>query len=474
MIEINNILASRYASASMKHIWSLEGKILFEREFWIAVMKAQKDLGIDISDIVIEDYESVKNQIDLKSIKQREKILRHDVKAKIEEFCALAGHEHIHKGLTSRDLTDNVEQYQILKALYLIKIKSGSALNLLAQKAEEYRSLIIAARTHNVAAQPTTLGKRFAMFGEEILKAFKTIDQLIESYPLRGIKGAVGTLLDIKTLFNNDSQKVEAFQNKIALYLGFNEHLNAVGQVYPRSLDLKVISTLCQVSAGASSLCKTLRIMAGNELLSEGFQKGQVGSSAMPHKMNSRNCERVNGFDVILKGYLMMVGGLSGDQWNEGDVSCSVVRRVALPDAFFAIDGLLETFMTILKEMTIFENMIDQETKRYLPFLISTTLLMEAVKKGVGRERCHEIIKQHSHNVMNDLKKNNISTNDLLKRLGDDHDFPLSNNELIGILDTPELYLGEALKQTDIFCLEIKDLVKKYPEMLQVIPEALI
>ena len=167
--------------------------------------------------------------------------------------------------------------------------------------------------------------------------------------------------------------------------------LDSVGQIYPRSLDHDVLSALVQVAAGPSSLATTIRLMAGNELVTEGFKEGQVGSSAMPHKMNSRSCERVNGLTVILRGYASMGAELAGAQWNEGDVFCSVVRRVALPDAFFAIDGLFETFLTVLDEFGAFPAVIEAELRRYLPFLATTKILMAAVRAGVGRETAHEV-----------------------------------------------------------------------------------
>ncbi|EKD27959.1 MAG: hypothetical protein ACD_79C00485G0002 [uncultured bacterium] len=471
---VKNVLASRYASNEMVSIWNEEGKILLEREFWIAVMKAQKELGVNVPFEAIESYEKVKNKIDPQSITNREKTLRHDVKARIEEFCALAGYEHIHKGLTSRDLTDNVEQYQVMKSLKIIKLKVMKALSLFAEKASEYKDLVIAARTHNVTAQPTTLGKRLSCFGEELLLALHKLDDLIVSYPLRGVKGAVGTVLDLKTIFNNDSEKVKMFQTKIARYLGFENVMNAVGQVYPRSLDFDVVAVLHRIGSAPSSFCKTLRLMAGHELVSEGFQKGQVGSSAMPHKMNSRNCERLNGFFVLLSGYLDMASRLSGDQWNEGDVSCSVVRRVMLPDSFFALDGLLDTLITILNEMAVFKNMIDLETKKNLPFLVTTTLLMEAVSSGIGREKAHEIIKKHSINVINDLRSGKISENDLMNRLALDSEFPMDKEKLDLFMKNTGNYLGEALIQVDVFCNSIRQIENNYPEIKTYTPQKLI
>ena len=404
MENIPNVLAARYASNSMKAVWGAEGRITLEREYWIAVLRAQKDLGLDIPQEAIDAYERVKGTINLDSINEREAITRHDVKARIEEFCDLAGHEHIHKGLTSRDLTENVEQLQIIQALELVRTKAVAALLKVAERAEQWKDLVITARTHNVPAQPTTFGKRLAMFGEDLLCAVRELDRIIDNYPVRGLKGPVGTQMDLLTLFGGDAEKVASLEDRILDHLGVGASLDTVGQVYPRGLDFEVVSVFVRLASGPSSFAKTLRIMAGHELASEGFAQGQVGSSAMPHKMNSRSCERLNGFAVILKGYLTMAGELAGDQWNEGDVSCSVVRRVFLPDSFFAIDGLIDTFLTILNQMEVYPAVIGQENQRYGPFLATTTVLMEAVKAGAGREEAHEAIKEHAVQTVRDLR----------------------------------------------------------------------
>ena len=346
---IPNVLAARYASPTMTRLWSPVGKVVQERRLWIAVLTAQRDLGVAVPDGVVEAYESVVDDVDLDSIAARERITRHDVKARIEEFCTLAGHEHIHKGMTSRDLTENVEQLQIRRSLEVVRDRSVATLALLAQRAAEHATSVIAGRTHNVPAQATTLGKRFATAGEELLQATRNLDELIARYPLRGLKGPVGTQQDLLDLLGGPDA-LEAIEGRIASHLGFTGRLDSVGQVYPRSLDLEVVAALVQAAAAPSSLATTIRLMAGQELATEGFQPGQVGSSAMPHKMNSRSCERIVGLRHVLSGHLAMVAALAGDQWNEGDVSCSVVRRVALPDAFLAVDGLFETMLTVLVE----------------------------------------------------------------------------------------------------------------------------
>lgn len=392
---IANVLAGRYASTSLATLWSAEHKIVLERQLWLAVLRAQAAAGIEVPATAIADYERVLEQVDLESIAARERVTRHDVKARIEEFNALAGHEQVHKGMTSRDLTENVEQLQVLRSLELIRSKVAAVLGRLARLAAEHADLVMAGRSHNVAAQATTLGKRFATGADELLVAFGRLDELIARYPLRGVKGPVGTAQDMLDLLGTP-EKLAELERTVAGHLGFERVLTSVGQVYPRSLDFDVVSTLVQLAAAPSSVAKTIRLMAGHELVTEGFKPGQVGSSAMPHKMNTRSCERVNGFAVILRGYLSMVGELAGDQWNEGDVSCSVVRRVALPDAFFAFDGLLETFLTVLDEFGAYPAVVARELDRYLPFLGTTKVLMAAVRAGVGRETAHEAIKENA------------------------------------------------------------------------------
>ncbi|MFN0129912.1 MAG: adenylosuccinate lyase [Verrucomicrobiales bacterium] len=461
---IPNVLAERYATAPMRAVWSAEGKIRLERELWIAVMKAQQSLGLEIPADAIAAYERVIDQIDADSIMRRERITRHDVKARIDEFCALAGHEHLHKGMTSRDLTENVEQFQVFRALGVIRTKAAAALLGVAGRVEGDAAVPLTARTHNVAAQLTTVGKRWAMFGEELLGAFQQLEHLIASYPVRGLKGAVGTQLDQLSLFDGDASKVAALETEVVRHLGVPHVLQSVGQVYPRSLDFRVVACLCELASGPADFAKTLRLMAGHELAGEGFAKGQTGSSAMPHKMNSRSCERINGFHTLLKGYVTMAGGLAGDQWNEGDVSCSVVRRVVLPDAFFALDGLFETFLTVLTQMEVFESSVQRENDRYLPFLLTTTIMMEAVRHGLGRESAHEIIKEHATATMRDLRAGTVSHNNLLDRLAADSRLGLTRAQLDAVIRRGQSATGAALAQTAVTTAALRAAAARYPE----------
>jgi adenylosuccinate lyase len=470
---IPDILAGRYARPAMREVWSPEAKVVAERRLWIAVLRAQRELGVEVPEGVVEAYEAVVDDVDLASIEARERETRHDVKARIDEFSALAGHEHIHKGMTSRDLTENVEQMQLRTSLELIRDSMVAALARLARRAVEYAEQPLAGRSHNVAAQVTTLGKRFATCAQELLLALDRVEHLLATYPLRGIKGPVGTQQDQLDLLG-DAAALDRLDAAVAHHLGFDAVLTSVGQVYPRSLDLDVVSSLVQAAAGPASLATTVRLMAGIELATEGFRPGQVGSSAMPHKMNSRSCERICGLKVVLTGYQTMVAGIAGDQWNEGDVSCSVVRRVALPDACFAADGLFETFLSVLDDFGAYPAVIEAELERYLPFLATTKILVAAVKAGVGREQAHEAIKEHAVAVALEMRERGTTHNDLLDRLAADARLGLDRTALARLLDEPLAFAGNAAGQVDAVVAEVGKVVARHPDAATYSPSPIL
>jgi adenylosuccinate lyase len=470
-MNIPSTLANRYASDAMCAIWAPEAKIILERKLWVAVLKGQAELGLPITPEVIAAYEEVIDHVDLDAIDRREKRLRHDVKARIEEFNALAGYELIHAGMTSRDLTESVEAVQLRAALTLVRDKYVALLVGFARRAGEFIDQPIAGRSHNVPAQVTTVGKRFATFAEEGLFAFNRLADLLSRLPLRGLKGPVGTAQDALDLFDGDTKKLAQLDREIAKHLGFTNILDSVGQIYPRSFDFDVVSALLQLAAAPSNMATTLRLMAGAELATEGFQVGQVGSSAMPHKMNARSSERINGFTALLRGYSVAISELAGDQWNEGDVSCSVVRRVALPDAFYATDGLLETALTVVDEMGIFAGVIEIELERNLPFLATTKILMSAVKKGIGRESAHEVIKEHSLATVASLRAG--GANDLLERIANDSRIPLDIAELNSLIAQPLDFTGMAREQTLQVIARVSEVSALYPEGAKYRPGAI-
>ena len=431
-----NVLATRYATKEMVDIFDPVNKIINERKFWITILKLQQKAGLPITDIDIKAYEKVIEKVDLDSIDKREINTRHDVKARIEEFNALAGAEKIHIGLTSRDLTENIELIQIKAGLELIEYRVLQTLFLLSEKISKYEKTYMVGRSHNVAAQVTTLGKRFATCAEELLFAHTALNELVARLPLRGIKGPVGTSQDALDAMGKNFANLE---NSIAEEFGFENTWVSVGQIYPRSVDFEVVSKLLQIAASPSSMATTIRLMAGSGLVSEGFKTGQVGSSALPHKMNSRSSERINGMMVLLRGYNTMASDLAGDQWNEGDVSCSVVRRIVIPDSFYVLDGLLHTFMTILQEFGAFEEKIKAELYGQLPLLATSKILMECVKAGMGREMAHQLIKKHSTST---------AAGNFLAALASEKDFPLSINQLNTLIENPAVFAGLATDQS--------------------------
>lgn len=460
---IPDVLADRYASAAMAAIWSPEGKVKAERRLWVAVLEAQRDLGIEVPDGVVEAYRSVIDQVDLDSIRERERATRHDVKARIEEFCALAGHEHIHKGMTSRDLTENIEQLQIRQSLELVRDKLVAMVCALGRQAAAHAELVMVGRSHNVPAQATTLGKRFANYGEEALAALGRIENLLGRYQLRGLKGPVGTQQDQIDLFLGDPDQVVTLEQSVAASLGFADTMASVGQVYPRSLDYDVVTALVQASSAPANLARTIRLMAGQGLISEGFQAGQVGSSAMPGKRNARTSERICGLSAVAQGYADMVSSLVGDQWNEGDVSCSVVRRVALPGAFLALDGQLEAVLVVLNELAVFGDAIAAELSANLPTLTATRVLMASVAAGAGREEAHRIISEH-------VPKGD----EFFSAIAEDQRLPVGAVDVDQIKSQPLALTGAAADQARAFAAQAQELAARNPSESSYQPESIL
>jgi adenylosuccinate lyase len=449
----------------MNYIFSDDGKTRLERQFWLTVLKIQRDLGLEIPTIAVAAYEDAVDKIDLDYIKEIERRTKHDVKAKIEAFCqAAGGYEVIHLGMTSRDLTDNVEQIQIKQAMILVFGKYISVLRHLLEKAEEFKAIEFTARTHHQPAQLTLLGRRFSMWAEELLIHLNDFEKFIEEYPFRGMKGAVGTQFDmIKVL--GSTEKAMELEQSIADKFGFKNVLSSTGQIYPRSLDYKLLVHLSTLSSACENFAKTMRLMAGYELVTEGFKEGQVGSSVMPHKMNTRSTERICAFSELLKMYADGGSRLSGDQWEEGDISCSAIRRVLIPDAFYASDGLLETILNVLNQMGTYPSVISKEIERYLPFLATTEILNIAFKNGLGREQAHSLIKKHAIAEVIKMREEGSDSNNLMDKLAMEPDFiksGITKKTLEALLLDKSHFLGNAELQIDYVIRKAKPLLNKY------------
>lgn len=459
-----NVLAGRYAGERMRALWTPQRRVVLERRLWLAVLEAQRKLGLEVDQAAVDAYEKVVDVVDLESIAAREAVTRHDVKARIDEFCALAGHELIHLGMTSRDVTENTEQLLVLESLKVVRDDLVAVIARLADLAEAHAGTVVVARTHNVAAQATTVGKRFADAAAETMLGYGRVAELIHRYPLRGIKGPVGTRLDQLDLLGS-AEAVDKLEGLVAGHLGFGRVLDASGQIYPRSLDLDVVAALVQAVSGPASLATTVRLMAGHGLVSEGFRDGQVGSSAMPHKANARSSERIGALRAVLDGHLAMAASLAGRQWNEGDVSCSAARRVMLPDAFCAADGLLHTALGVLDELQINEDALAAEFERYRPVLATTRLLSVLVRAGMGREAAHAVLAEPARRAaQHPGRDGRVDHDGLLDQLAADERVPLGRDELFRLMDEPEQFIGTAREQTARVVAAARSVAAGHPE----------
>jgi adenylosuccinate lyase len=310
-------------------------------------------------------------------------------------------------------------------------------------------------RTHNVPAQSTTLGRRFAYWSEEFLLALENLNHVYKNYKIKGIKGALGTGSDLKLILGTKWNSVE---KEIGKELGIESILTAPSQIYPRSLDFQVVSSLVQLAAPVASIATNVRLMAGLGLINEGRSSDQIGSSAMPHKNNPRLCERIGGLYILLKGYLSMISEITGNQWNEGDVSESVVRRVALAESFYAIDATLRTMRKVLMELEVNEQEIALEIETELQYLLSSEVLVMATKKGKGREAAHQIILECA-------RKSKLSGKDsFFDLLARDGALNLSLTELEDLISRLEINVGDAPEQAQKVLEQIKSEISKLAE----------
>jgi adenylosuccinate lyase len=315
----------------------------------------------------------------------------------------------------------------------------------------------------------TTLGRKFATWGEELLFALEHLEEFMKRLPMRGIKGAVGTASDLEQLLPGKSEIIE---NELASLLGFDQLLSVPSQIYARSIDLEMVAILNQLAAAPANVAINIRLMSGYGLVSEGFEKDQTGSSAMPHKVNPRLSERVNSLSALLKGYLTMVSEMSGGQWNEGDVSCSAVRRIALPEAFSAIDAILETTIHVFASLHIYEDKLKDELNECLPSLLSSTLLMHAVNAGVAREFAHQRIKQHFLEKQND--DHDGAGSGFIERVLQDKELKIDASVVQSLLEMPIHLSGLASQQAKKFAEEVMNKIRNYPDAMSFRPSRIL
>ena len=459
-----DILALRYASPFMRTLWSPETAVQMEREIWATALEVKNELGLKIPDGAIQAYRDCLNNINLDSIAAIEAEMQHDVVARKTEFDNLATAifgsplSLAHEDFTSRDDTENCEQLRIFSSLGYLRDKGAAVLFRLDEHAQPHANLDVCGRSHRQPGQVTTHGKRIANMAVEMLRAMRTLEHLISNYAFRGFKGAMGTRQDLITRFGNRELALE-FERRMGERLGMQATLKSTGQIYPRSMDFEVMSVLFQLSATPGNLSRLIRDSAELRHMNEGFSKGRKASSAMAHKKNPSKSERIKSLRTRLKAEVVASMDLAGEQEYEGDVSCSVNRRVMLANAFCALDGIFETTLTILDQMQLHPKVIAAELKAELPFLSTTAFRTAMREKGMDDTKAYKAIQRHALAASNDIV--NGKPNSLIRRLGRDKSVPLSQTALNRLC---VINHGDADDQVLDVAMEVKAFLATYDE----------
>lgn len=468
----------RYTSKEMQAIFSDENKFKNWRELWIAIAATQKELGLQddkgqprITEEMISELEANFSNLNLERAKEIEKETKHDVMAHIKAYkeqCPKAG-GIIHLGCTSRDITDNAEIVQMSQAGILVIQKLANAINYMAANAEKYAEIMTLGRTHYQPAQATTVGRRLAMHGEELLVAFDDLESRMDSLPFRGIKGTVGTQADQLSLFKGDESKVKQLDEIIAAQMDFDTVLQWTGQTYHRMIDYQVLSSLSNIAIAARRLATTVRLLQGHEEMEEPFdEEKQTGSSAMPWKRNPKNCERMSSLSYAVIGAAHEIGEMAANQWLEGSVEDSALRRIKIREAFYAIDGILDLYIDTAIGLRAYAEMINAHVSEKLPLIATNTFLMEAVKKGGDRQELHEIFRQYAHESVAEYRKTGKMT--FLDKIAKDERTKLTSEDISRIITDPALFAGRAVTQTKGFVEYARKRIGAYKLQLGYVP----
>ncbi len=455
-IEYRNPLIERYASREMTRLFSTAFKFGMWRRLWLALAEAEKDLGLEIPAEAIAQMREHLDDIDLERAAEHERRLRHDVMAHVHHFSELApaARPFIHLGATSAFVTDNTELIQQREALRLVRRRLLSCIAVLAGFARRYRDLPALGFTHFQPAQPTTVGRRAALWLQDLVLDLEEIDHRLESLRARGIRGATGTQASFLELFDGDGAKVDELQRRIASAMGFDRTYDVTGQTYPRKVDYAALSTLAGIAASASKLSHDLRLLAHLREIEEPFESDQVGSSAMPYKRNPMRAERISGLARHVITLSLDAGFTAATQWFERTLDDSANRRLALAESYLTTDAILVIVHNVVAGLVVRPVMIRQRLTQELPFLATEAVLMQAVRRGGDRQDLHERIRRHAMAAADRLKEEG-GANDLPERIASDPAFRLSRDELAGILD-PGRHVGRSAEQVDQFLAELE------------------
>lgn len=449
-----NPLITRYASAEMSKVFSDDNRFTTWRKLWIALAEGEKELGLNITDEQIAEMKAHVSDINYDVAAAKEKEVRHDVMAHVYAFGALAPKAMpiIHLGATSCYVTDNAEIILIREALLLVKAKMLQVMKKLSDFAIKYKSMPTLGFTHLQPAQLTTVGKRACLWLQDLLMDYENLCAVIDNLKLRGVKGTTGTQASFMTLFEGDGEKVKALEKYVVKKMGFTSAFAVSGQTYTRKLDYNVLSVLSMIAQSAYKFANDLRILQNMKEMEEPFEKNQIGSSAMAYKRNPMRSERI----CALARYVITLPEneaiTASTQWFERTLDDSANKRITIPQAFLAVDGILSLYVNIAGGMVVYDKVIAKHIAAELPFMATETILMECVKAGGNRQELHELIRQHSMDAGRVVKQEG-GDNDLIARIKADNAFVAVKDNIDSIMN-PINFIGRADKQTEEFISE--------------------
>lgn len=460
-------LETRYASPEMQSIWSPQRKFSTWRRLWLALALAQQELGLDITDTQIGELQAHLDDIDYDAVAKYEAKLRHDVMAHIHALgdVAPAAKPIIHLGATSQFVNCNTDLILLRESLQFVATKLARVIDALGTFAIEYRDIATLGFTHYQPAQPTTVGKRATLWAYDLVLALEDIEYRIDTLRFRGVKGTTGSQASFMALFDNDETKVEKLDELVTEQMGWSadQRFIVTGQTYPRLVDAQVLSSLACAAAVVHKIATDIRLLANHKELEEPFGKHQIGSSAMAYKRNPMRCERACSLARFVMNLAQNPLHTAATQWLERTLDDSANRRLVLPEAFLALDGILDIMHNVASGLVVYEKTIRANLMAELPFMASENILMAAVQNGADRQEAHEVIRQHSQNAAHHVKAEG-GTNDLLERLKGEAMFKdIDFNE---VLD-PAAYVGRAPEQVDRFIREaVEPIRRRYEELL--------
>ena len=454
-------LVERNASVEMSELFGAQQKFSIWRRLWLELAKAQKKLGLDIKRGQINQMARHVENIDFAKAARFEKKFRHDVMAHVHTFAAVAPKAApiIHLGATSCFVGDNADLIIMRQALEIITAKLAAVINHLGKFAKKYRSLPTLGFTHYQPAQLTTVGKRATLWCYEFVMDLEEIEHRLENLPFRGAKGTTGTQASFLELFDGSQAKVKKLDQELTKAFGFKKTCAVTGQTYQRKIDAQIVNSLALVAQSAHKLCNAIRLLANLKEIEEPFEKSQIGSSAMAYKRNPMRCERTTSLSRLVISLASSPLMTASEQWFERTLDDSANRRVVIPEAFLATDGILEILINVLDGLVVYPKVIASRVASELPFMATENILMAAVKTGGNRQELHEKIRLHSQAAAAQVK-NFGKPNDLISRLKADIEFRKVDFDRVL---RPENYIGRAPKQVDEFLAAVvTPICKKY------------